>query len=266
VPFPFGWGLFRLRCAVAKPGAIELPDGTTIPILYEDRAVLALDKPAGWLLAPDSWDRTGRNLSLAIQSSLRAGDYWARSRNLKFLRYVHRLDGDTSGVLLFAKNARAVSAYSRLFEGRQMAKLYLAVVRGTPPRASWVCEQKIGPDRQPGRMRYDPRHGKPALTQFRVLGTHDEFALVLAQPETGRTHQIRVHLQLSQLPVLGDAIYGPKSPGPRGKVPLGLRAILLAYRDPFTQKPVRIEAPFAEFVRSFGFEPPREEALESVHF
>src|SRR5438477_2063753 len=100
---------------MAKPDRIELPEGTVIPILYEDRAVLAIDKPAGWLLAPDSWDRTSRNLQLALMSSIRGGDYWARSRNLQFLRFAHRLDADTSGVLLLVKNSGAVQAYSRLF-------------------------------------------------------------------------------------------------------------------------------------------------------
>ncbi len=75
---------------MAKPKQIDLPDGARIPILYEDRAVLAIDKPAGWLLAPDSWDRTSRNLQLALMSSIRGGDYWARSRNLQFLRFAHR--------------------------------------------------------------------------------------------------------------------------------------------------------------------------------
>jgi len=64
---------------VAKPPHIELADGTLIPILYEDRSVIAIDKPPGWMLAPDSWEHTGRNLQLALNSSLNAGDFWARS-------------------------------------------------------------------------------------------------------------------------------------------------------------------------------------------
>src|SRR3981081_814023 len=104
---------------MAKPKHIELNDGDiVIPILYEDRSVLAVDKPAGWLLAPDSWDQTGRNLQLALQSSLNAGGFWARSRNLKYLRFIHRLDAETSGVLLLAKSPGALSAYSGLFEER----------------------------------------------------------------------------------------------------------------------------------------------------
>src|SRR5436190_19161615 len=100
---------------MAKPAQIELPDGISIPIVYEDRSVLAIDKPAGWLLVPNSWERTARNLQLAIESSITAGDFWAQSRNLKFLRFVHRLDAETSGILLFAKSPGAMPVYSRLF-------------------------------------------------------------------------------------------------------------------------------------------------------
>src|SRR5262245_3231862 len=117
---------------MAKPSHIELPDGTRIPILYEDRSVLAIDKPSGWMLAPDSWEQTGRNLQLALNSSINAGDFWARSRNLKFLRFVHRLDADTSGVLLLAKSSGALRALSELIESRRVEKLYLAVVHGIP--------------------------------------------------------------------------------------------------------------------------------------
>ena len=108
---------------VAKPKHIELSEGEiVIPILYEDRSVLALDKPSGWMLAPDSWDRTGRNLQLALHSSMNAGDFWAHSRNLKYLRFVHRLDAETTGITLFAKSAGALRAYSELFENRARRK------------------------------------------------------------------------------------------------------------------------------------------------
>src|SRR3954469_13490712 len=97
---------------MAKPMIIEFPNGATIPIVYEDRVVLAIDKPAGWMLAPDDWDRTQRNLQLALLSSLNAGDYWAASRQLKFIRFIHRLDAETSGVLLLAKTPGALTALS----------------------------------------------------------------------------------------------------------------------------------------------------------
>ena len=91
-----------------------------MPILYEDRAVLAIDKPRNWMLVPFNWQRTNRNLQAAIVSSIAAKDHWARSRSLKFLRYVHRLDAETTGILLFAKCQGAVDAYGELFESRRM--------------------------------------------------------------------------------------------------------------------------------------------------
>ena len=81
----------------SKRVPITLPNGLVIPVIYEDRSVLVIDKPAGWLLIPDSWDQTGRNLQLAITSSINGGDFWARSRQIRFLRYVHRLDAETTG-------------------------------------------------------------------------------------------------------------------------------------------------------------------------
>src|SRR5579864_2302812 len=112
---------------MARPNSIELPDCKPMPILYEDRAALAIDKPRGWMLVPHTWQRTARNLQAAITSSITGGDFWARSRGLKFLRYVHRLDADTSGVLLFAKSIGAVDSLGDMFESRRMEKMYLAV-------------------------------------------------------------------------------------------------------------------------------------------
>ena len=79
-----------------RGGNIVLGDGTRIPILHEDQAVLAIDKPAGWMLAPASWEHTGRNLQRALESCLRGGPFWVRVRQLRFLRFVHRLDADTT--------------------------------------------------------------------------------------------------------------------------------------------------------------------------
>lgn len=242
-----------------KPRVIQLGErGSTasIPILYEDRSVLAIDKPAGWLLAPSHWDRTGRNLQLAIVSSIRARDFWAASRNLKFLRFVHRLDADTTGVLLFARSLAAVPVYSRLFESRQVRKTYLAVVAGNPRQQEWVCKEPIAPDaRQPGKMRAGGRGGKDAETEFRVLLRGSVRTVVEAQPLTGRTHQIRVHLARSGCPVVGDALYGGVEPHLPRKFPLGLRAVELAYCDPFTRRETVIHAQSTEFLAAYGFDP-----------
>ena len=260
---------------MAKPKNIELEDaGIVIPILYEDRSVLVIDKPPGWMLAPDSWDQTGRNLQLALQSSLNAGDFWARSRNLKYLRFVHRLDAETSGITLFAKSPGALRAYSEMFEERRVEKHYLAVVKGLPKQGKWMCELALAPDAsQKGRMRTvtgrqrAPRDEEPkgAETRFQVLRTSKETALIDAQPITGRTHQIRVHLAAAGLPVLGDPLYGgAPAAASKGRQRLALRAWKLAFRDPFQRRMARIEAPVVDFLKEFGFEPPQPVTAEKA--
>ena len=243
-----------------KPNHIELGDGTTIPILYEDRSVIAIDKPPGWMLVPHTWQKTNRNLQAAIVSSIGAGLFWARSRGLKFLRHVHRLDAETSGVLLFARSMGALNNYGRLFESRKMEKAYLVVVRGIPKQSEWTCFEPIGPDPDEiGKMRVDRREGKEAETHFKVLQSGTETALLEARPLTGRTHQIRVHLLASGHPVVGDDLYDPRpkatggGKSSRNPSRLGLRSIVLGYIDPFNKRPVRIVAPVEDFLREFGF-------------
>jgi 23S rRNA pseudouridine1911/1915/1917 synthase len=270
---------------MAKPQNIELPGVEPIPILYEDRTVLAIDKPRGWMLVPHSWQKTRWNLQAAIVSSIGAGDFWARSRSLKFLKFVHRLDAETTGILLFAKSQGAVETISDLFETRRMEKTYLAVIDGAPPQDEWTCRLKLGPaPGQIGRMKVDEREGKEAETHFRVLqrsaavsatapssraspvssdrratfqhaaaGTAALRTLVEARPLTGRTHQIRVHLAESARPCVGDETYGRG----RERLNLGLRAVQLAYPDPFTRRRVEIRAPIENFCREYGFDIPK---------
>jgi 23S rRNA pseudouridine1911/1915/1917 synthase len=276
---------------VPKPKNIELNDGEIlIPILYEDRSVLAIDKPAGWMLAPDTWDQTGRNLQLALNSSVGAGDFWAKSRNLKYLRFVHRLDAETTGITLFAKSPGALRAYSELFEERRVEKFYLAVVHGIPEQTRWTCDLPLRPDpSHKGRMLTTPLPAsarkftaraatrndvesedaapgyedftsegsaieKDAQTLFRVLKKLAKTALIEAQPTTGRTHQIRAHLAAAGHPVVGDPMYGPDAAAAsKGRQRLALRAVKLSFRDPFQKRTIHIQASAEDFLKEFGF-------------
>jgi RluA family pseudouridine synthase len=241
---------------IPKTSDIELGDGTRIAILHEDRSVLAIDKPRGWMLVPYSWQKTNRNLQAALVSSITAGQFWARSRGIRFLRHVHRLDADTTGVLLLAKSRGALETFNDLFESRRMNKVYLAVAHGEPAEREWTCRVKLAPDpRQVGRMRVDARAGKEAETQFKLLATRAGLSLIEARPVTGRTHQIRVHLLESGLPIVGDELYGQPPGAPKAKGGwLGLRAVELGYDDPFTRRRVRIVAPREGFLAGHGFQ------------
>ena len=255
---------------MAKTDHLELSNGERFAILHEDRSVIALDKPRGWMLVPHSWQKTDRNLQAAVNFAIAERLFWARSRNLRYLRHVHRLDADTSGILLFAKSPGALRALSDLFESRHMEKIYLAVAQGAPKQSEWICRLKLAPNpRQIGTMKMDLRHGKEAETQFRVLQSRTQpederpssrgtLTLIEARPITGRTHQIRVHLAESGHPVVGDKLYGPALAAAKDRDPrLGLRAVSLSYLDPFSKRRIQIQALAEEFVRQFGFDVPK---------
>jgi 23S rRNA pseudouridine1911/1915/1917 synthase len=259
--------LVSVCCRVPRPNHIELGDRRDrirIPILYEDRSVIALDKPAGWMLVPFNWQRTQWNLQAAILSAIRAGFFWAKSRNLKFLQNIHRLDAETTGILLFGRSPGAVETFGALFESRAVEKRYLAVVTGIPREPEWVCEARLGSaPGKVGRVVVDPMDGKPATTAFRVLASRGDRSLIEARPVTGRTHQIRVHLLESGHAIVGDELYGDARRPPRRsrhshttEFPMALRSVGLSYIDPFRRKRVRIHAPEDRFLEAFGFKAP----------
>jgi RluA family pseudouridine synthase len=246
-----------------KSDSIELPNGEEIPILYEDRSVLAIDKPRKWMLVPADWKKSSRNLQAVLISSIAAGDFWARSRGLKYLRSVHRLDAETTGILLMAKSPEGVTNYGALFQGRQVEKRYLAVVHGCPEENEWTCRLKLARDQdEVGRVKVEPSRGKEAETRFQVLQTGEKTSLLDARPLTDRTHQIRIHLAAAGHPVLGDELYGP--PPGRKHVPLALRAVFLAYNDPFTRRRVEIRAPADRFLTCYGFAADPESKVQIV--
>lgn len=247
-----------------KPNYIELSDHDIIPIVYEDRSVLAIDKPAWWMLIPYSWQKTNRNLQVALDSSITSGAFWARSRNLKYIRSIHRLDAETTGLLLLGKSQGAVDSLSRLFEERAMEKRYLAVVIGEPTEQEWTCDLPLGPNPDHiGKIKVDPQNGKDAETFFKVLASKDGKSLIECHPRTGRTHQIRVHLARSGYPIVGDTLYGKSDPMSE-EFPMGLRSVFLGYRDPFTRRDVKVKAPTEEFLKAAGFPPPPRKVLPAA--
>lgn len=168
-------------------------------IIHEDEAIIAVAKPAGMLVIPDHWDKSKPNLQMLLQSSMAGGKIYV----------VHRLDEDTSGVVVLAKTPPAHRHLCQQLLNRQMIKTYLAVVDGQVA-ADGIIDRPLAPDpRKKGRMIVQ-KGGKASVTEFQVLERFRDFSVLKVQPRTGRTHQIRVHLQASGHPLAIDRFYGQR--------------------------------------------------------
>lgn len=248
---------------MAKPLIIPLPDGDEMPIIFENRSAIAIDKPPGWIVSANWQAQQENNIQLFFESAIYHREFWSKSRNLKFLRFIHRLDSITSGVLLLSKSQGAIAPLSKLFEAGKVEKEYLAIVDGAPKRQSWNVEVMMDKDPDdPPKWKVVSKGGKVSYTEFKVLAQNENRSLIQAIPHTGRTHQIRVHLAHSGIPITGDPLYSKlkKKNKLRGKSKakgspyfFGLRATRLSYVDPFQKKKVIIKAGKEVFLNSFGF-------------
>lgn len=184
-----------------------------IPVLFEDPFLLALDKPAGLLTSPDRGNPGRPNLMQLLHDGIAQQKSWARGCQLDYLAAAHRLDLETSGVLLLAKTKAVLVALADLFGTEKPLKKYLALVRGEPPAEQFEVDAKLAPHPvKTGLMRVDPADGKKSKTKFEVLEKFPRFGYVLlrCEPLIGRTHQIRVHASHVGLKIAGDELYGGK--------------------------------------------------------
>jgi 23S rRNA pseudouridine1911/1915/1917 synthase len=237
------------------------PQSIPLSILYEDDDIVVVDKPAGMIVHParGHWEGT-------LASAL-AHHFATLSQRGGPTRpgIVHRLDRDTSGVIVVAKNDQAHDALAAQFKARSVTKEYLAIVLGTPDRDQDVINEPIGDhptQREKKAIRREDTSGRPAVTYYDVLERFAGYALVRARPKTGRTHQIRIHLAHVGHPVLCDRLYGGRAEIteleliPRGRVPQdtstverillarqALHAHRLSINHPISTTPLKFETP-----------------------
>jgi 23S rRNA pseudouridine1911/1915/1917 synthase len=217
-----------------RPGRGSL---TRPELAFEDEHLLVVDKPAGLVVHPGAGNPTG-TLVDALAGTIGGGDDPERPG------IVHRLDRDTSGLMVVARTEEAHAALSDLVRGRGLERTYLALVHGRPRSRAGRIEAAIGRDRkEPTRISLDTDLPRDAITHFEVERLWDGHALLRIRLETGRMHQIRVHLAAIDLPVVGDPVYGV--PDAR----LGrqfLHSARLAFTHPLTAERVDVESPLPD--------------------
>lgn len=242
---------------IPEEAPLELvPQSIPLNILFEDEYILAVDKAPGMVVHPSAGHRDGTlvNAILSYLSPLSNIEHRMLSTehpSISLRPYiVHRLDKGTSGVILIAKNTTTQEKLSSLFKKRYVAKTYRAVVEGLIKKDEGTIRGNIGRHpKERKRMALLKEGGREAITYFKVIERLKGFTYIEAYPETGRTHQIRVHLASTGNPVVGDELYGKKAKS------MAERTLLHAFRvefiHPVNNIPVNIEAPIPADMKEF---------------
>ena len=233
----------------AEPALSLLGEDIPVDVLYEDDDVLVVNKPAGLVVHPAHGHATG-TLVNAVVGKVTADTGRAAARP----GIVHRLDKDTSGVMIIAKNDVAQLALARQLQGRRFDKEYLALVWGDPGEQPVVIEAPVSRDAADRRRMAVRAGGRESTTRFARIATYgagaERRALLHVKPLTGRTHQIRVHLAYGRLPIVGDPVYGRKSVERDGLGRQFLHAWRLSVNLPHSG-PRTFTAPMPEDLRAY---------------
>jgi len=190
------------------PPSPLVPEAIPLHIVYEDEDLLVVDKPPGLTVHP----APGHPAHTLINAILSHVPHLARMGDSLRPGIVHRLDKDTSGLMIVAKNQVAQLNLIEQFRARSVVKAYLVLVKGRLAPEQGIIDAAIGRDARNRKRMAVVREGRPARTQYQVVKYINEYTLLEILPETGRTHQIRVHLAAIGYPVVGDPVYGVKSP------------------------------------------------------
>jgi 23S rRNA pseudouridine1911/1915/1917 synthase len=226
---------------------VELPardaglvsEPVTVELAYEDEHLVVVDKPAGITMHPGAGTTAGTLAAQLVTLGAAGGDDPDRPG------IVHRLDRDTSGLLVVARSAEAFSALQEAIRRREVERRYLGLVKGRPRSRTGRIDAPLGRDRRdPTKRSLDTEEPRDAVTWFEVVETLPEHTLLDVRLETGRTHQIRVHLAAIDLPVAGDPSYGVK--GDLGLERQFLHAHRLRFVHPVTREELDLESPLSE--------------------
>lgn len=198
-----------VTCEIPEPETLDvLPEDIPLDIIHEDEDIIIINKPRGMVVHPAPGNYSGTLVNAVLFHCRDLSDINGVIRP----GIVHRIDRDTTGLIAVAKNNQAHVALSDQLSDHTMARVYYAITEGTPKEGSGTIDAPIGRhpvDRK--KMAINREHGKPAVTHYRVLSSANGFALVECRLETGRTHQIRVHMASIGHPIVGDPVYGIKN-------------------------------------------------------
>ena len=219
------------------------PQDIPLDIVYEDDDILVVNKAKGMVVHPAAGNPEG-TLVNAVMAHCK-GNLSGLGGELR-PGIVHRLDKDTSGLLIVAKNDKAHIQMSKQIQDREVKKIYIALVRGIISENEATINMPIGRSMQDRKKMAVTKKGKEAITHFQVLERFDKYTLLKVKIDTGRTHQIRVHMAEIGHPVVGDMLYsnGKNEFGVEGQM---LHATSLDFKHPITQKPLHLEAPLPQY-------------------
>jgi 23S rRNA pseudouridine1911/1915/1917 synthase len=213
-----------------------------VPIAFEDEHLLVVDKPAGLVVHPGAGNKTG-TLVHALEGRIAGGDEPERPG------IVHRLDRDTSGLMVVARTEEAYRLLQAMVRARELERRYLALVKGRPRSRRGTVDAPIGRDRfEPTRQSLDSDTPRDAVTHFEIEEQRGDYALLRVRLESGRMHQIRVHLAAIGLPVVGDPTYGVVDERLERQF---LHAAGLAFDHPLTGERLQLESPLPSGLQAF---------------
>jgi len=221
-----------------EPETAVTPEAISLDVIYEDEHLLAVNKPAGMVVHPAYGHTSGTLVNALLAHCPQVADVGGIERG----GVVHRLDKDTSGLIIVAKDEATRAALQRQFKHRQVTKTYMALVEGHVEPREGVIDAPVGRDKQQRKKMAVVRNGREASTTYRAVEYFRDHTLLEVHPRTGRTHQVRVHLAWLGYPVVGDTVYGRR----RQRLLRGrhfLHAARLRFTHPATGEEMALEVP-----------------------